>query len=143
MTRVVLLLSLFRDTTLGVTVVVLGIYGGVGYYLLRGGTEGTEQITVPADSFIGGNDSSYWIDSTSVMIRGTITNTHSKWSIKDISVEVKATDKDGNLLRTSNISVTRTVPAPGGNATYSGVITVPASCEQVQPFMEWQWVPPE
>jgi hypothetical protein len=100
--------------------------------------------TPPSDSFILFEDNSAWKDEVSdiVTISGTVTNTHSEWSIVNVNVELEAIDTKGDTVKTFSVPVAPGKLTPGGQGVYDTTITVPTTCVRVKPFLSWEWEPP-
>jgi hypothetical protein len=101
-------------------------------------------LTPPSEDFILDDGDTVWIDETSGLVRvsGTITNAHSEWSIKNVHIELEATDTDGNIVKTHKIPVVPDELNPGEKGIYSKIVQVPDSCVYVQPILRWMWEPP-
>jgi hypothetical protein len=126
---------------LGAIVLVGGIVGGsVAIANAIGLFESLE--APPDDSFIVVDDHTAWSGSTSVTVAGTVTNTHSEWTIKDVKIEVEATDSMGKVIKTFSVLVIPNRIPPGEKGVYYQTLQVPSTCEYVQPAAVWEWEGP-
>ena len=99
-------------------------------------------LTAPDDSFVAWDDSTSWTDWTTITISGSVTNTHDKWSIEDITIEIEKLDKYNKTIGKSAVSVSPSTIPPGGKGTYYKKLIVSSSCEDVNLGLYWRWVPP-
>jgi hypothetical protein len=126
---------------LGSIILVGGIVGGAVAITNR---MTPSALTPPSNLFILSEDNTAWKDEINdiVVVSGTVTNTHSEWSIKNVNVELEATDAKGNIVKTFRISVVPDKLTPGEKGIYNQTLQVPYSCETVRPVLKWEWEAP-
>jgi hypothetical protein len=126
---------------LGGIILIGGIVGG-GVAITNMTTP--PELTPPSDSFIVSEGDLIWEDEIEGILRvsGTISNTHSEWSIKNVKVEVRALDDKEDLIKTYEVSVVPSTISPGGKGVCYETIQVPYSCVAVDSTLVWEWEPP-
>lgn len=102
------------------------------------------ELSAPSESFIVWDDNSDWEDETQgkFMLSGTITNTHSDWSIKSVVLEVQERNEADLVIKTYEVSVIPGTVPPGGKEVYSKRVQASDSCVSVNYRPVWEWVPP-
>lgn len=98
----------------------------------------------PSNSFVAWDDNSFWESETQSVLRasGTITNTHSEWSIKNVTIKIEALDAAGKVMKKYDVPVVPNTIPPGGKGTYSASLQLPSSCASANPSVVWEWIPP-
>jgi len=126
---------------LGGIILIGGMVGG-GVAITN--TMNPPELTVPSDSFVVWDDNSLWEDEIQGIFRssGTVTNSHSEWSIKDVKIELEAMDEADKVIKTYDVSVIPSTIPPKGKGVYSKRLQVPYYCVSVTPIVVWEWVPP-
>jgi len=123
---------------------VILIAGMVGGGIAINNMVNPPQITPPSDSFVVCDDNSFWEDETLSILRasGTVTNTHSAWSIKNVKINIEAIDATNNVMKSYEVSVAPNTIRPGGKGTYSARLQLPLACTSAKSSVVWEWVPP-
>jgi hypothetical protein len=123
---------------------IILIGGMVGGGVAIGNMMNPSQLTPPSESFVVFDDNSFWKDEIAsiLSVSGTVSNTHTEWSIKNIVIKIEAVDEAGKLIKTYDVSVVPSKILPGGKGAYSAELQLPYSCASANPYMEWEWVPP-
>jgi len=100
------------------------------------------ELTPPSDSFIVSEGDLVWEDEIKSILSasGTITNTHSEWSIKNVKIEVYAIDEEDNVMETYEVLVIPSTISPGGKGVFSQRLQLPYSCVAADSAIVWEWV---
>jgi len=104
----------------------------------------TIPLTPPSDSYVVEDDYSYWQDEVNSMfcVNGYINNTHSEWTIEEVTIVIEALDAHGNVMQEYKVQVIPSTIPPHGRGTYSKTLQLPYDCMEAAPRIEWIWVPP-
>jgi len=124
-------------------VVLIG--GMVGGGVAMGNMVSSPKSHAPSNSFIAWDDNSYWENETQAVFKatGTITNTHTEWSIENVVIKIEALDDAGKVIKTYDVSVLPSIIPPRGTGTYSASLQLPLSCAYANPSAAaGDWVPP-
>lgn len=97
----------------------------------------------PDKSFVKWNNSSKWTSSTTATISGTVTNTHNKWSITSVRIEVETLNSYGAVVQQRTVSVSPSTIAPGSSGTYYQLIATSTTSENINTVLRWTWLPPQ
>lgn len=102
------------------------------------------ELTPPSESFIVWDDNAFWEDEIQGIFRlsGTVTNTHSEWSIKKVVIQVEEIDETNNVIQAYEVSVIPSAISPGGKEVYSKRLEASYSCVSIYYNLVWEWVPP-
>ena len=99
-------------------------------------------LTSPDNSFVTMDDHSAWADYSSFRLSGTVTNTHSEWSISSVEIKLEMLDEHGATIGESSIPVSPSTISPHREGVYKRIVDVPPSCVKVSYNLYGIWVPP-
>lgn len=116
------------------------VIGGMAFYNVMN----PSQLTSPSESFIVCEENSFWEDEilSILNVNGVVTNTHSEWSVENMTIELEAIDEEGNVIKTYKVTVIPSTIPPGGKGVYSERLQLPYACMGVDIGGVWEWVPP-
>jgi len=99
-------------------------------------------LTPPSYSYVVEDDYSYWQDEVNsiLCVNGYINNTHSEWTIEEVTIVIEALDAHGNVMQEYKVQVMPSTIPPHGRGTYSKTLQLPYDCMEAAPHIEWMWV---